>query len=85
MISLSESKKMIQAINDETNRELGNVLFNKWLNIMNSKNLDSLVLGMCCLYCESIYARLYGFSKIFVHDLFISYKDGLDKSNLFNF
>lgn len=71
MISVGESK-IIQAINNETKRELGNVLYTKWLLIMNSKNLDSKIIGVCCLYCENIYSKLYGLTITSVHDSFIS-------------
>lgn len=81
----NEVKKMVSAINNETKRELGNILFTKWLYLMLRKDLDPLVVGLCSLYCETVYSKLYGITITSVHDTFIGLKDNPDKTDLAKF
>ena len=74
MISSSELKKKVKAINNSTKSIVLNTLNIRWLEIMSSKE-DPLVIGLSALYVERAYSSISGLSLSDTHDLFIDKKE----------
>lgn len=74
MISSSEFKKKIKAINNLTKNIVLDTLNKRWLEIM-SCDEDPLVIGLSALYVERAYSSISGLSLTDTHDLFIDKKE----------
>lgn len=81
MISNLEFKKQVKAINSQTQKEIADLLYKRWLLIISSSGVDGSVIGLCCLYCEKIYSFILGQPITSVHDLFIDLRTGEKNGN----
>ena len=80
MISKDVMLKRTKAINEYTKVLIGESLFERWLEIMNTSE-DPLVIGFSALFVECIYGNIFNISVPKVHDLFIENKEEWEKQN----